>query len=212
MQITIAAATRLELKEDMIKQSNGHDIRILYTGVGILPSAVSITQHVLQHKPDLIIQMGIAGCFDSNIGLANVVAVKKESLGDTGVQENGEWKDVFDMGFRQKGEMPFSDKYLVNETIEKYNVLQLPEVTGVTINEITTEKARIKMLQGKYNAQIESMEGAALHYVCQLFNIPFIQIRAISNYIGERDKTKWKLKEAVASLNETVLHMLNKIE
>jgi futalosine hydrolase len=32
-------------------------------------------------------------------------------------------------------------------------------------------------------------------------NIPFIQIRALSNYIGERDKTKWKLHEAVANLN-----------
>ena len=212
MQITIAAATRLELKEAILRQSNKHYIDVLYTGIGILSSAVSLTQYTLQQKPGLIIQVGIAGSFDTRYDLGDVVAVKKECLGDTGVQESGEWKDIFDMGFQQKNEMPFSNKYLVNEATEKYNVLQLPEVTGITINEITTDKARIQMLQTKYDAQVESMEGASLHYVCRLLNCPFIQIRAISNYVGERDKTKWKIKEAIANLNETVLHILNKME
>ena len=39
--------------------------------------------------------------------------------------------------------------------------------------------------------------GAALHYVCREMNIPFLQIRAASNYIGERDKEKWQMKEAI---------------
>jgi futalosine hydrolase len=31
------------------------------------------------------------------------------------------------------------------------------------------------------------MEGAALHFVCLQEDISFIQLRAISNFVGERD-------------------------
>jgi futalosine hydrolase len=212
MRITIAAATRLELKEDIFKQCNKHTINFFYTGVGILSSAVHLTQYALQQKPALIIQAGIAGSFDTNLHLGEIVAVKKECLGDTGVQEMGEWKDIFDMGFKQPEELPFSNKYLVNEWLHQYNMLRLPEVTGVTINQISTNAGIIKMLQTKYGAQVESMEGASLHYVCTLFNIPFIQIRAISNYVGERDKSKWKIKEAIENLNTTASQLLQKID
>ena len=50
--------------------------------------------------------------------------------------------------------------------------------------------------ENKFLPVIESMEGAALHYVCLMEKIPFLQIRSISNYIGERDKKKWNMKDA----------------
>ena len=59
----------------------------------------------------------------------------------------------------------------------------------------------IAQLQNKWNADIESMEGAALHYVCGQLNIPYLQIRSISNVVGERDKTKWQFKKAIDHLN-----------
>ena len=55
------------------------------------------------------------------------------------------------------------------------------------------------------------MEGAALHYVCRSMSVPFMQVRAISNYIGERDKSKWKMKEAVDNLNDTLLKYVDKL-
>jgi futalosine hydrolase len=55
------------------------------------------------------------------------------------------------------------------------------------------------------------MEGAALHYVCLQENIPFVQIRSVSNYVGERDKTKWKIQEAIENLNRELLLMINRI-
>jgi futalosine hydrolase len=45
------------------------------------------------------------------------------------------------------------------------------------------------------------MEGAALHYVCLQQEINFLQLRSISNIVGERDKQKWEMKEAIANLN-----------
>ena len=51
-----------------------------------------------------------------------------------------------------------------------------------------------------FAADIESMEGAALHYVCLLQKVPFLQLRSISNKVGVRDKTKWKIKTAIDNL------------
>jgi futalosine hydrolase len=42
-------------------------------------------------------------------------------------------------------------------------------------------------------------------------NVPFIQIRSLSNYVGERDKSKWLLKESIAVLNKTLLLMIEKL-
>ncbi len=45
------------------------------------------------------------------------------------------------------------------------------------------------------------MEGAAFHYVCLQEEVKFLQLRSISNAVGERDKKQWKMKEAIISLN-----------
>lgn len=55
------------------------------------------------------------------------------------------------------------------------------------------------------------MEGAALHYTCLLENIPFMQVRAISNYVGERDKSKWKMKEAIRNLNDSIIKIIEEL-
>ena len=46
------------------------------------------------------------------------------------------------------------------------------------------------------------------HYACLMENIPFIQLRAVSNFVGERNKRNWKLQEAIAVLNEKLREML----
>jgi futalosine hydrolase len=55
------------------------------------------------------------------------------------------------------------------------------------------------------------MEGAALHYVCLLEKIPFLQVRSISNYIGERNKKKWNIKESINNLNKELIRLLESL-
>jgi len=55
----------------------------------------------------------------------------------------------------------------------------------------------------------ESMEGAALHYVCISENVPFVQIRSISNYIGERNKQKWDMMNSIVNVNEALIKIIN---
>ena len=138
-----------------------------------------------------------------------MVAIKDEVVGDLGVTENKQWKDLFDLKLDGPNDAPFEKKALPNYWLNQYNVLKLPSKKGVTINTITTDKKIADRYRTKYKAQIESMEGAALHYIGRDLNVPFIQIRAVSNYVGERNKAKWKMQEAIYNLNETVLQYLD---
>ena len=104
---------------------------------------------------------------------------------------------------------PYTGKNLENKHVELLQQYNLPLVKSVTINEITTRAARIQQLQQKYQPVVESMEGAAFHYVALVEKIPFIQLRAISNMVGERDKSKWKMKDAIQLLNEQLIKMVS---
>ena len=179
------------------------------SGIGLLASSVSLMKMFVQETPSLIIQVGIAGCFDKKIPLGKVFAVKDDFAGDIGVMENKVWKDLFDMKFDKPNDAPYEKKSLPNPWLSQYNLLKLPTKKGVTVNTISTDKNKIDLYSGRYKATLESMEGAALHYMGRDLNIPFIQIRAVSNYVGERNKAKWNMQEAIYNLNETLLQYLD---
>ena len=205
MKILVTAATKTELQPLMdsdIQQKTNAEIIFHCSGIGMMATCFSLSQIIAEHKPDLVIQAGIAGCFDKNLALGSVVVIDKEYIADLGVSENNDWKDVFDMKLVDTNEFPFADKQLINPHLDKLNVLNTKPVMGITVNNISTDKNRIEQYLEKYHPVIESMEGAALHYVCLQLKVPFIQIRSISNMVGERDKQNWKIKEAISNLND----------
>lgn len=215
MHVIITAATTKEYEhclKTFKSSSHPHQISFFTTGVGMLATAVSLTSLLLKKKPGLIIQAGIAGTFDHSLPLSEVVAISNETIADMGVEENNIWKDMFDLHLQYLDEPPFKNGSLLNPHFSKLNLLHLNAVNAITINEITTNKKRIEQYISKYQPVTESMEGAALHYVGGKFNIPFIQIRALSNYIGERDKAKWKLHDAIRNLNDFLLIYLEELK
>jgi futalosine hydrolase len=217
MRVIITAATNLELdgcakKASQVFKKSKLNISFHATGIGMLASGVKLTQLTTTYKPDLIIQMGIAGTYSKNEPLGKVMVVASESIADLGVRDNGAFKDLFETGLQKENEAPFKKRKLTNPTIKSLNVLKSDLVAAVTINEITTSPKRIKEIIEAHNPVLESMEGAALHYVGCFTKTPFIQIRAISNYVGERNKAKWKLKESIEQLEAYVLTYLATLE
>ena len=182
----------------------GIEINFLTTGIGMLATAARLTASLKQSAPDLIIQAGIAGSFSNKHALGSVYRVTSEVIADMGVNENGEWKDVFDLRLVDGNSLPYHDCRLMAIEPLFLDLSHLPAVTGITVNEITTDPRRIGILRQKYMPDLESMEGAALHFVGIENGIPFLQLRAVSNYIGERDKANWRIKDAINNLNENL--------
>ena len=173
----------------------------LVTGVGTTATAYQLTRYLLSHDVDMVIQAGMAGTFKPSLAPAQVVAIDTDSFGDLGVEENNAWLDVFDLHLADKHAMPFTDGRLINPYTNLLAAAGLPLENAVTVSEITASPVRTARLFNKYGATIESMEGAAFHFVCINEKIPFIQLRSISNVVGIRDKTQWHIESAISALN-----------
>lgn len=185
-------------------------VEILITGVGMMATTKALTEAIKTKRPRFILQAGVAGCIDEELPLTKIVLVEHEYIGDLGVEENGKFKTIFDLGLQDPDAFPWKNGRLSNP-VEVLKKSGLKIVTGVTVNEISTRREKILYYRNELGAQVESMEGAALHYVALLENIPFLQIRSVSNFAGERDKKKWMLKEAISSLNVELERILSKI-
>jgi nucleoside phosphorylase len=52
------------------------------------------------------------------------------------------------------------------------------------------------------------MEGFAVLRACALAGVPAVEVRAVSNEVGERDRTRWEIPTALASLDAALPRLL----
>ena len=112
-------------------------IDVLITGIGLTATTYSLTRQLQIKRPDLIIQAGVGGCFDTTIPLGSVLAIKQEAIADQSVIELEKFKTLFDLKLVPQNQYPFSNGWLVNKS-EILKKTKLKKVKGVSVNEITT--------------------------------------------------------------------------
>jgi futalosine hydrolase len=218
MNCLIVAATSLEIKMFIqhcrtTEKLNHIDLQLdfLITGVGMLNTSYALLKHVQVKQPHVVVNAGIAGSFSTKYAPGSVVVVKDEVIADLGVTEKDGYKDLFDLKLQQASQFPFTKKKLSNPHTVMIQRTKLPAVTGISVNQITTSGKTAELYTTKYKAVIENMEGAAVHYVCLREQIPFVQIRSISNYVGDRNKKNWMMDEAVKNLNTELIRLVESL-
>lgn len=190
-------------------QYQGMEIDILISGIGTTFTTFHLTNTLLSEKYSLVLNIGIAGSFTRDLKIGQVVNVASEEFADLGIEDRDDFLTLFDAGFLPPDEFPFNNAILQNPMAK--NASHLPVVRGITSNKSSGSKEAIDRLMAKYNAQVESMEGAAVFYVCRWMGVPFLEIRAISNYIEPRDPSKWDIPLALEKLHTTVLTVLQEL-
>jgi futalosine hydrolase len=214
MKILVCAATPIEISPFLKQLHTGDfpklELDVLVTGIGLTATTWSLTKQINLKRPDVIIQAGVGGCFDTSIPLGAVLAIKQEAIADQSVIELNKLKTLFDLKLVPQNQYPFTKGWLVNKN-EILKKVRLKKVAGVSVNEITTSKQKVKIYKKTFKPVVESMEGAALHYVGLMEKIPFIQLRSVSNYIAERNKKNWNMKESIINLNKELINLLHKL-
>lgn len=216
MDILLTAATGAEIAP-LIKQIGGHsdaekgpflvgvhNIYIGITGVGMVSTAYKLVKLLAVKSYDLVIQAGIGGSFNRSIELGTVMAVGSDRFADIGAMDGEVFIDIFDLGLLQVDEQPFVSKLLNNPLNINSLGINLPVADALTVNTVTGNEERVKELASRHNCTLESMEGAAFHYVCLMEKQPFLQVRAISNYVERRNRAGWQIGKAVGRLNDAV--------
>lgn len=199
MKVLITAATSMELTslQEQITEYPKLSIQFAITGIGAVSTVYHLMELLKKDNYALMIQVGIAGSFNEQLPLGTAVTIEKEIIAEMGVVENQGYKDIFQLNLADPNQAPYSSGALINPHQELMSTVGLSKIIGVTNNLISTDKNVIDRYKTIYKASIESMEGAAFHYVGIMQSIPFIQIRGISNVVGERNKENWKIKEAM---------------
>jgi futalosine hydrolase len=193
----------------MVLESMNHHVEILITGVGAVPTAFALTRFANDY--DLIINIGIAGSYNSKYSIGDVVCVKEDAFGDYGIDDRGIFKPLSGLNF--SGNTLYSTIQYINDPwIESsYNYLNLPLVKGLTLSTASGSKEKIDKIIEYWGADIETMEGASVFYVCKQLNKPFICIRSISNMVEPRDKSKWETGKAIENLDKSLRQFIQSL-
>ncbi|GJM31973.1 MAG: futalosine hydrolase [Saprospiraceae bacterium] len=224
MKLLIVSATSFELdplqrflEEQYLQVGNYRyrkgklEIHLLITGVGQALTAFSMGKVLAQTPYDLCINMGIAGAFNRKLEIGQVVQVSSERFADLGVEEaDGSFTDIHSMNLIPPNQAPFQDSQLLNNEIQGSGFLPLAK--GISVNKVHGYPASIDKVVEKFNPDIESMEGAAFFYACLVENVPFMEIRSISNYVEARNRDNWNIPLAIDQLNEVIQAMVQSFE
>lgn len=224
MLITFVAATTFEIaplktyldehyesSEAFQYQGRNIKIHLLITGVGMVHTAYSLGRYLAFEKPQLLINAGIAGAFNEKLTIGEVVNVVSERFADLGVEEgDSRFTDIHELGLIDQNQFPYIQGQLWSED-GKANPF-LPQVHGLTVNKVHGTAASIAAIQKKYKADVESMEGASVFLACLTEQVPFLEIRSISNRVEVRNKENWNIPLAIEALNEVLIQMLSSFE
>ena len=215
MKILLVAATELEtvglreeLKMKLIhprifqQEVNGNDIRLIHTGIGMVNTAFFLGEYLHENKPDLAVNFGIAGSFDLNFQLGDVVEVVEDAFSELGAESPEGFLGLEQMGFplfELEGKKVFN--HLANPVP---SAISLPKTKAITVNKVHGLADSIAVAKTKWNPEIETMEGAAFFHAMLVKNIPFFAFRGISNYVEVRNKANWKIGLAVKNVQNFI--------
>ena len=223
MKILIVAATRFEIrpladkfayvqKEDenlAHYQFRNDKIDILITGMGTTPTAYHLGMLLPGSNYDVVINAGICGSYSDALAIGKVVNVTEECFCELGAENNDQFISLFDLGLMEPDDPPYRSGKLLNNSTPKGSALRkLDRIKGVTSNTVHGHPETIRKIREQFNPGVESMEGAAFFYACLMSGVPFHEIRCISNFVEERDKSKWDIPLALANLNNTLFDIL----
>jgi futalosine hydrolase len=213
VEVLLLAAT--ELEATLLASSR---FPLVVAGIGAVNTAHALTGYFATHqKPSLVIQTGIAGAYvPAGIPVGAVVLADTEIYGDLGVLMVDGWQPMEAVGIplvaARDGRPARFNYFPLDETL----VARASGIGGslitrtgpfLTLSIVTGVRALGDELHDRFGALCESMEGAAAAHVCALHDIPFLEVRGISNLVEDRDRSKWRITEAAEAAQTVALKL-----
>lgn len=213
MNILLVAATKAEIDPFLSHHSMNNVtpcekmigtnmVKILVTGVGMVPTAYSLGKQLALQKFDLAINAGIAGSFDFNLHPGQVCEVIEDVFAEFGAEDGEDFLSIDVLGMGRSSHFSSSDSAFTRPA-------DLKKVKAITVNKVHGNELSIAKAFARFKPQIESMEGAAFFYACDQSGTECIQIRSISNYVEKRNRENWKIDLAIKNLNDTLILLFN---
>ena len=185
----------------------------MISGPGVFNTAHALTVYLEHTRPGLILDTGIAGAFASfgsgKDDVGGVTGSGPIGIGDIGIATREQYIHTVAGCHTPAAGLPFDlieNQPLTRQGIypsdsgllDLYHGIFTRELAGpiargdfITVSSITASPGHAQKIYTRFFPVMEAMEGAAAFHVAALYDVPLIEIRAASNFVGERDKDKW---------------------
>jgi futalosine hydrolase len=202
--VRILVATAVPVERDAVAPALGlPDAEVIAAGVGpalaAASTATALTTAALTGRPfGLVVSAGIAGGFAPHAPVGSLVVADEITAADLGAETPDGFLPVTELGFGTVTHRP--PEALVRE---------VAAATGarpgavLTVSTVTGTAARAARLRERHpTALAEAMEGFGVAEAAAAHGTPVLELRAVSNPVGPRDRAAWRIGDALAALAE----------
>ena len=170
-------------------------VETLVCGIGPVDAAARVARALAAKSYDVVVSAGIAGAFPGVALVGDGVVVGEELYP---LQQETGAPLALPPGSFVADRVP-ADAQL----IEAVTSLGFALVRGITVSHVTSTDATAQRLHSR-GAEIESMEGFAVLRAAQLAGVPAIELRGISNIVGDRDAGQWDFDAGLRGLRRVL--------
>ncbi|MGW2893848.1 futalosine hydrolase [Streptomyces sp. NPDC001212] len=178
-------------------------VDLIAAGVGpalaAATTASALTAAALAGAPyDLVVSAGIAGGFAPHAPVGSLVVADEITAADLGAETGDGFLPVTELGFGTVTHRP-------PEALVRAIAAAAPARTGtvLTVSTVTGTAARADALRARHpGALAEAMEGFGVAEAAAAHRVPVLEVRAVSNPVGPRDRAAWRIGDALTALTE----------
>lgn len=193
---------------------SGQELNLLHTGVGPTATAISLTRFLEREQPKAVFMIGCGGNYpNSGLTIGDLALATEEIFGDLGA--------MTEQGFLmlEKMEIPVepppvqriklaSSLQSAAADLLKTADRQLACGPFVTVSTCSGTPQLSRELEKRTSGICENMEGAAAAQACASYEVPFLELRGISNPTGTRDPEQWDLKRGAEAAQNGLIKLL----
>ena len=181
-----------------------HGVDVLVGGVGSAQAAAATSRAVALDSAgyEAVLSIGIGGAFPGRAEPGELLLARRVVAADLGADSPEGFLSVDALGFG-------------SSTLDGGRIPGLAAVVGtiLTVNTATGTDERAAELMERHPAAVgESMEGYGVASAAALAELPFAEVRAVSNLVGKRDRGAWRLDLAFAALTAAALPIAEGLE
>ncbi|PKM47971.1 MAG: futalosine hydrolase [Firmicutes bacterium HGW-Firmicutes-8] len=196
----VLVMTAVSAEKDAVLRGLNGDTRfdVLVAGVGPAAAAASTAKVLAAAEYGLVVSAGIGGGFPGRAEVGSLVVANEIIAADLGVETPEGFRSLDELGFGFTRVQV--DAGLVNRVRGALLAAGLPVITGpvLTVSTVTgTAASAAEMAARVPGAAAEAMEGYGVAIAAHDRGVPILEIRAVSNSVGPRDRTAWCIKEAL---------------
>ncbi|MFI8948152.1 futalosine hydrolase [Streptomyces sp. NPDC053750] len=185
----------------LLRLPDGPDL--LAAGVGpalaAASTAAALTAAALDGAPyDLVVSAGIGGGFAPDAPVGSLVVADGITAADLGAETADGFLPVTELGFGTVTHRPPAG--LVRAVAAATGARPGTVLTGSTV---TGTAERAALLRARHpGALAEAMEGFGVAEAAAAHGVPVLELRAVSNPVGPRDRAAWRIGDALTALTD----------